>query len=46
VIDPELTLSDQERAELNTCLQLRGFEHFKSLALAECARFDVRRATG
>jgi hypothetical protein len=42
MIDPELTLTDQQRAELNTCMQLRGFEHIQNLALAECARHDVR----
>lgn len=42
MVDPDLTLSEQERQDLSTMVSLRGFEHFKKLALAECARFDVQ----
>lgn len=42
MIDPELTLNNAERVELNNVLTLRGFEHLKRLALAECGRFDVQ----
>lgn len=42
MIDPDLTLTSQERGELRTMTQLRGYEHLQRLALAECARFDVQ----
>ncbi len=42
MIDPELTLNDAERVELNSVVTMRGFEHVKRLALAECGRFDVQ----
>jgi hypothetical protein len=42
MIDPELTLTEAERVELNAIASMRGFVHLKRLALAECGRFDVQ----